>query len=66
MESISVSVSSKDSAAVARHARFGSLPERVRFEDMVQEQRSASVTGDEYNPERSFISYSCLALDLGL
>lgn len=64
MESIKITV--QDGAAAARQARFGRLPERIRFEDMVQEQRAAAVTGDEYNPERSFISYSCLALDLGL
>jgi hypothetical protein len=65
--STSTKDSTRDSAeAAARHARFGSLPERIRFEEMVQEQRPASAQGDEYNPERSFISYSCLALDLGL
>lgn len=60
------STGTQDSAAVARHARFGSLPERIRFEDMVQEQRPASTAVDDYSPEKSFISYSCLALDLGL
>jgi hypothetical protein len=60
------STGTRDSAAAARHARFGSLPERIGYEDMVEEQRPTSVTGDAYNPERSLISYSCLALDLGL
>ncbi|WP_327290526.1 hypothetical protein [Streptomyces sp. NBC_01198] len=61
-------VSTKDSAAAARHARFGSLPERIRFEDMVEEQRPATKNpaGDGYTSESSWISYSCLALDLGL
>ncbi|CAG7641090.1 hypothetical protein [Actinacidiphila bryophytorum] len=61
------STGTRDSAAAAaRHARFGSLPERIRYEDMVQEQRSTPVTGDAYDPERSFVSWSCVALDLGL
>ncbi|MFG1810056.1 hypothetical protein [Streptomyces sp. NPDC049040] len=62
------SSSTKDSASAARQARFGSLPERIRFEDMVIEQRVGSndPAGDGYSPEKSWISYSCLALDLGL
>lgn len=55
-----------DSATAARQARFGSLPERIRFEDMVEEQQPASRTPDGYSPESSLIPYSCLALDLGL
>lgn len=60
------SIGTRDSAAAARHARFGSLPERIKVEDMVEEQRATSVSADAYDPDRSFISYSCLALDLGL
>ncbi|WUH95899.1 hypothetical protein OG900_24270 [Streptomyces sp. NBC_00433] len=64
METISVSI--RDTAAAARHARFGALPERIPFEAMVEEQTPAPKPTDDYAPERSLISYSCLALDLGL
>lgn len=57
-----------DSAAAARRARFGKLPERIRYEDMVEEK--AATPNDParhaYNPERSWMFYSCLAVDLGL
>ena len=56
-----------DGAAAVRRARFGRLPERVRFEDMVQEQVAPrDPARDAYNAAGSFVSYSCLALDLGL
>ncbi|WP_202236840.1 hypothetical protein [Actinacidiphila reveromycinica] len=57
-----------DSAAAARRARFGSLPERIRYEDMVEETPVAGRdrAADTYSADRSLISYSCLALDLGL
>lgn len=57
-----------DSAAAARRARFGRLPERVRQQDMVEEK--AATPGDParyaFNPEGSWRSFSCLAVDLGL
>lgn len=54
-------------SAAARRARFGSLPERVRFEDMVEEQVAPrDPARDAYSAAGSLISYSCLALDLGL
>ncbi|WNI26640.1 hypothetical protein [Streptomyces sp. ITFR-16] len=55
-----------DGAAVARHARFGQLPERVRSEDMVEVKVAAPADGasDRYNPEGAWNHYSCLALDL--
>lgn len=54
-------------AAAARQARFGHLPERVGFADMVEEQVAPrDPARDAYNAAGSFISYSCLALDLGL
>ncbi|MDT0469077.1 hypothetical protein [Streptomyces gibsoniae] len=57
-----------DSAAAARHARFGELPERIRHEDMVEEK--AATPNDParhaYDPEGSWMSFSCLAVDLGL
>ncbi|MFD7711194.1 hypothetical protein ACFV6E_04925 [Streptomyces sp. NPDC059785] len=57
-----------DSAAAARHARFGKLPERVRYEDLVETEAATPDTGagTAYNPEGSWNHFSCLALDLGL
>ncbi|MFJ5035603.1 hypothetical protein ACIQB5_48170 [Streptomyces sp. NPDC088560] len=57
-----------DSAATARHARFGRLPERIRFEDMTQGVEAAPGGGGRaaFDPEGSWKHYSCLALDLGL
>lgn len=55
-------------AAAARHARFGKLPERIRFDEMVEEkvvEPNASAIAS-YNPEGSWNHFSCLALDLGL
>lgn len=58
---------SADTAAAARHARFGKLPERIRFEDMAEETEAAPRGGvNTYTPEGSWKYYSCLALDLGL
>ncbi|MFI7408448.1 hypothetical protein ACIBU0_07245 [Streptomyces sp. NPDC049627] len=57
-----------DSGAAARRARFGTLPERIRQEDMIEE-KSATVPDPAryaYDPERSWTSFSCLAADLGL
>lgn len=62
------SQSTTDSAEVARRARFGSLPERIRQEDMTEER--AATPSDParyaYDPELSWMSFSCLAADLGL
>ncbi|MEU6479311.1 hypothetical protein ABZ858_20945 [Streptomyces sp. NPDC047017] len=57
-----------DSAAAARHARFGKLPERVSYADMVEERPAGprNPTGDGYDPEDSWTNFSCLAADLGL
>ncbi|MGN5382007.1 hypothetical protein BIV25_09505 [Streptomyces sp. MUSC 14] len=57
-----------DLAAAARHARYGRLPERIRFEDMTEEVEAVRGGGAtaSYNPESAWTSYSCLALDLGL
>lgn len=57
-----------DPAESARHARYGSLPERIRFEDMTEEVEAGHSGGmaASYNPEGSWQYYSCLALDLGL
>ncbi|MFB7493440.1 hypothetical protein ACFC09_01830 [Streptomyces sp. NPDC056161] len=55
-------------AAAVRHARYGKLPERIRFEEMVQEVEAEPTGGTKasYNPEGAWNYYSCLALDLGL
>ncbi|MFE9499695.1 hypothetical protein [Streptomyces collinus] len=62
------SASDTTTAAAARHARFGKLPERIRFHEMTEEKQaapSASAVGS-YDPEASWNHFSCLALDLGL
>ncbi|MGV9914518.1 hypothetical protein ACWEWD_19285 [Streptomyces tendae] len=53
-----------DPAAVARHARFGALPERIRFEDMVEEKSTG--TKAAYDAESTSDHTACLAWDLGL
>ncbi|WP_327316649.1 hypothetical protein [Streptomyces sp. NBC_01235] len=57
-----------DGAAAARRARFGRLPERIRREDMIEEKTATPLdpTRYDHNPERSWMSFSCLAADLGL
>ncbi len=57
-----------EQAESARHARFGRLPRRIRYEDMTQEVRASGGggAGDSYTAEGSWTYYSCLALDLGL
>ncbi|MFJ4277497.1 hypothetical protein [Streptomyces massasporeus] len=58
---------STDTAAAARHARFGKLPERIRIEDTVEGVKAAPSGGaNAYDPAGSWKFYSCLALDLGL
>jgi hypothetical protein len=53
-------------AAAARQARFGKLPERIRFEDLTVEVEAEPGGAASYDPEGSWKYYSCLALDLGL
>lgn len=61
------SQSNVDNAAVVRRARFGKLPERIRYEDMVEETAATlDPTRYAYDPEGSWMSFSCVALDLGL
>ncbi|MFF8844322.1 hypothetical protein ACF08N_16650 [Streptomyces sp. NPDC015127] len=57
-----------DGAAAVRHARFGALPERVRFEDMTEEKQATpnDPARDTRNAEASWTTFSCLATDLGL
>ncbi|PPS69945.1 MULTISPECIES: hypothetical protein [Streptomyces] len=57
----------RDTAAAARQARYGKLPERIRFADMAEEVAASPRGGvNAYDPEGSWKYYSCLALDLGL
>lgn len=55
-------------AADARTARFGALPDRVAFEDMVQEQPAlpANQAVGSYDADGLNARFSCLAVDLGL
>ncbi|MEU1072926.1 MULTISPECIES: hypothetical protein [unclassified Streptomyces] len=57
-----------DNTAALRRARFGSLPDRIRQEDMVEEKAATPVdpTPHAFNSEASWRSFSCLAVDLGL
>ncbi|WP_331729052.1 hypothetical protein OG885_44620 (plasmid) [Streptomyces sp. NBC_00028] len=57
-----------DTAAAVRHARFGKLPERIRYEDMTEEVQSAPHGGANPSPGETaaYRTFSCLALDLGL
>ncbi|MCX5055558.1 hypothetical protein OOK12_00530 [Streptomyces sp. NBC_00452] len=70
--STSTSTSTTDTTTAAatavRRARFGKLPERIRYEEMVEERAAGSSdpTRYAYDPEGSWKSFSCLALDLGL
>ncbi|NUR61847.1 MAG: hypothetical protein HOV87_24790 [Catenulispora sp.] len=52
----------------AREARFGTLPERVAFQDQVCEQpaTAANQAVDAYDPDGLGARFSCLAADLGL
>lgn len=55
-------------AAAVRKARFGTLPKRVAFEDMVEEKAvpSAYRAVDAHDPDALAVRFSCLAADLGL
>ncbi|MEU4204833.1 hypothetical protein [Streptomyces sp. NPDC045470] len=56
-----------DTSTAARQAKFGTLPERIPFEDMVTEQPSPESRAQHtHHPEGSWNHFSCLALDLGL
>ncbi|MEV6106465.1 hypothetical protein AB0M28_17345 [Streptomyces sp. NPDC051940] len=57
-----------DLAAAERSARFGTLPERIRFEDMTEAAQAEPGGGarTSYDPEGDWKYYSCLALDFGL
>ncbi|MFJ8009912.1 hypothetical protein [Streptomyces fagopyri] len=54
--------------AVARQARFGKLPERVPFHEMIETApaQPSTTAAAAYDLEGSWNHFSCLALDLGL
>lgn len=54
-----------DDAAKIRRARFGALPEPIPYAAMVEEQPATPKAVDGYSEERSWLHYSCVALDLG-
>ncbi|MFI9323139.1 hypothetical protein ACIGXI_25630 [Kitasatospora aureofaciens] len=60
--------STSEQAAAVRKARFGTLPERVAFEDMVEEKAvpSAYRAVDAHDPDAPSVRFSCPAVDLGL
>ncbi|MEY9928862.1 hypothetical protein ABH926_003501 [Catenulispora sp. GP43] len=55
-------------AVDARTARFGALPDRVAFEDMVAEQPAlpANQAVEAFDSDSMGRRFSCLAADLGL
>ncbi|MGW4381042.1 hypothetical protein [Kitasatospora sp. NPDC004531] len=59
-------MSADDPAAGARRARFGALPERIAFEDMVEERPPAARPPAAHDPDSASARFSCQAADLGL
>ncbi|MFE7524123.1 hypothetical protein ACFU7Y_00160 [Kitasatospora sp. NPDC057542] len=57
-----------EQAAEIRKARFGALPERVPFGDMVEEKAvlPAYQAVDAHDPDAPAVRFSCLAADPGL
>jgi hypothetical protein len=60
--------SAESNAAEVREARFGALPERVAFEDLIEEKPALSPNEalDRYDPDSLGVRFACLAADLGL
>ena len=58
----------EDRAQAAREARFGVLPNRVSFAEMVEEKPPlpANQAVDSYDPDSLGVRFSCLAADPGL
>ncbi|MEX2984220.1 hypothetical protein [Streptomyces sp. C36] len=58
----------QDSGSAMRHARFGALPERIAYEDMVEVKQASprDPARDAYDPEGASDLLSCLAWDLVL
>ncbi|MFI0739408.1 hypothetical protein ACH4PU_15165 [Streptomyces sp. NPDC021100] len=57
----------RDGDSAVRHARFGALPERIAYEDMVEEKAASRAAPPEYGGEPGVRTHlGCLAWDLGL
>jgi hypothetical protein len=54
-----------DRAAQTRRARFGKLPEHIPYAALIEETVATPKAVDGYSEERSWLHYSCVALDLG-
>ncbi|MFF5970285.1 hypothetical protein ACFY7C_02050 [Streptomyces sp. NPDC012769] len=67
MEKVRASTADTTVEAAARQARYGNLPERIRFEDMTEVTEGApNAAASSYDPEGAWKFGSCLALELGL
>ncbi|RNG23530.1 hypothetical protein [Streptomyces botrytidirepellens] len=56
-----------ENAAVVRKARFGALPERVAYEDLVEERPALpGKSVDVHDTDSLAVRFSCLAADLGV
>ncbi|MFG2695416.1 hypothetical protein ACIHEI_05200 [Kitasatospora sp. NPDC051984] len=55
-----------EQVAEARRTRFGTLPQRIPFADMVEERPEMSTDPAAFDPDSQAIRFSCLAADLGL
>ncbi|GHC44183.1 hypothetical protein [Streptomyces cinnamoneus] len=58
----------QDSGSAMRHARFGALPERIAYEDMVEVKEASprDPARGAHDPEGVRNLLACLAWDLGL
>ncbi|KND26119.1 hypothetical protein [Streptomyces acidiscabies] len=58
----------EDNAATIRRARFGKLPERVRYDELVEERPATpqDPARFDYDADVTRRTLACLALDLGL
>ncbi|MFF2625040.1 hypothetical protein ACFVUN_04600 [Kitasatospora griseola] len=56
----------REPAAEARRARFGALPQRIAFADLVEERPPTDRPAAGYDPDALAVRFACLAADLGL
>ncbi|WP_416968759.1 hypothetical protein [Streptomyces sp. 4F14] len=57
----------EDTAATARRTRFGKLPERIRYDELVEEKPAVPLDPARYDyADVTRRTLACLALDLGL
>ncbi|MFD8478053.1 hypothetical protein [Kitasatospora sp. NPDC059673] len=56
-----------EQAAELRRIRFGALPQRIPFADMVEERPVPPTNpAAAFDPDSQAVRFSCLAADLGL